>query len=92
MEVSNIKNLNAETKLKFNIGMHGILKDQVVIYGACDKKLQKLIRRRFADKNSGLEIVKEESKDVVAPKVVTPEATNPESSVDVKNSKTNRRS
>lgn len=51
--------LNTKTQIKFKVAMHGVLKDQVVVYGSCDDDLKLNIRRRLADKNSGLEIVNE---------------------------------
>jgi hypothetical protein len=58
---SNIQNklasLSRETKLKFNIGMHGFSKDAEVRYGSLSDDKQRLIRRRLSDNDNSVEIV-----------------------------------
>lgn len=44
-----LKELTNETKVKFNVAMHGMVKGRVLKYGSADRKLQTLIRRRLID-------------------------------------------
>ena len=63
MEKSNTENkmmpLNYETKVKFNVAMHGKREGQEVIYGQLTEDDKLNVRRRFADNDNSIEIVKE---------------------------------
>lgn len=48
-----------ETKIKFNIAMHGFKKDQVVRYTSESRENQLFIRRRLKDNDGFVEVVQE---------------------------------
>ena len=60
--------LTSDTKVKFNVGMHGIGAGQIVRYNAVSSNAQMLIRRRLADDDGSVEVVKNEE----APRKPTP--------------------
>lgn len=49
--------LTADTKIKFNVNMHGFEEGRVLEYGSLSKDKQVLVRRRFADNDGSVEIV-----------------------------------
>ena len=63
VEKSNTENkmmpLNYETKVKFNVAMHGKRAGQEVIYGQLSEGDKVNVRRRLSDKDKSVEIVKE---------------------------------
>lgn len=48
---------NSETKVKFNMDLHGFKKDQVVKYASVPNSQKTLIRRRFIDNDGSIEIL-----------------------------------
>lgn len=57
---SNTLKLQPNSIVQFNVSMHGVKAGQKVNYGSADLALQLLIRRRFADNDGSVEIVKPE--------------------------------
>ena len=62
MPKSNTLKLNNDSVILFNMSMHGVKAGAKVKYGTADAGLQLLIRRRFADNDGSVEIVKQEKK------------------------------
>lgn len=73
-------NLDHESKVKFNIDIHGFKKDQIVNYKSMPDSKKTLIRRRFADNDGCIEIVipeiKKEFKREVTNKLNIPKPKN----------------
>jgi hypothetical protein len=57
-----LKSLDVSSKVRFNVGMHGVEKDTELRYGAQSPTMQTLIRRRIRDNDGSIEIVKAEVK------------------------------
>jgi len=51
--------LRDETKVKFNVNMHGISAGQILKYGRTKTDMQTNIRRRLADNDGSVEIIEE---------------------------------
>lgn len=58
-----------ETKVKFNMDIHGFKKGQVVKYSAMPNGKKTLVRRRFADNDGCVELVSGAPKAVVKKEV-----------------------
>lgn len=61
--------LDQESKIKFNMDIHGFRKDQVVNYNSLPNDKKVLVRRRFSDNDGCVEVVVPEIKTEVKKEV-----------------------